>query len=389
MDRLEAMSVLLSVVEAGSISAASRKLRVPLATVSRKISDLEAHLKVQLLMRSNRQVVLTDAGRSFVAACRRILQDVDDAEREAADEVKVPRGELTVSAPIALGRLYLLPVVVEFLRDYPGIDVRMQLTDRRLNLIDDHIDVALRVGELLDDSLIAKKVGTVRRVVCASTSYLERRGTPMSPDDLKDHDCLTFENTLSAQAWDFMIGGMRKSFPIHSRLVVSTAETAVEAAVAGVGLTRMLDYQIDKQRREDALRVVLEDFGTPAKPVHLIYEQAVYLPLKTRTFLDHAAPRLKEAFRALRTSFVSFAKTGGSVAVQPVADPERYGPYRVKSTHPGGPAARFVVRPKAEELLSDLRLRLRAVPAHAAQQALSTAPMSVVARARPLSLAPV
>ena len=205
MDRLESMSVLLSVVEAGSISAASRKLRVPLATVSRKISDLEAHLKVQLLMRSNRQVVLTDAGRSFVAACRRILQDVDDAEREAADEVKVPRGELTVSAPIALGRLYLLPVVVEFLRVYPRIDVRMLLADRRLNLIDEHIDVALRVGELVDNSLIAKKVGTVRRVVCASPSYLERRGTPISPDDLRDHDCLTFENTLSAQAWNFMI----------------------------------------------------------------------------------------------------------------------------------------------------------------------------------------
>jgi DNA-binding transcriptional LysR family regulator len=299
MDRLESMSVLLSVVEAGSISAASRKLRVPLATVSRKISDLEAHLKVQLLMRSNRQVVLTDAGRSFVAACRRILQDVDDAEREAADEVKVPRGELTVSEPIALGRLYLLPVVVEFLRVYPRIDVRMLLADRRLNLIDEHIDVALRVGELVDNSLIAKKVGTVRRVVCASPSYLERRGTPISPDDLRDHDCLTFENTLSAQAWNFMIGSTRKSFPIHSRLVVSTAEAAVEAAVAGVGLTRMLDYQIDKQRREGALRVVLEVFATPPKPVHMIYEQAAYLPLKTRTFLDHAAPRLKETFRAL------------------------------------------------------------------------------------------
>ena len=299
MDRLEAMSVLLSVAEAGSISAASRKLRVPLATVSRKIADLEAHLKVQLLMRSNRKVVLTDAGRSFVAACRRILQDVDDAEREAADEVKVPRGELTVSAPIALGRLYLLPVVVEFLRNYPDIDVRMLLADRRLNLIDDRIDVALRVGELLDNSLIAKKVGTVRRVVCASPAYLEHRGTPMSPDDLKDHDCLTFENTLSAQAWNFMIGGMRRSFPIHSRLVVSTAEAAVDAAVAGAGLTRMLDYQINKPRREGALTVVLEAFGTPPRPVHLIYEQAAYVPLKTRTFLDHAAPRLKEAFRAL------------------------------------------------------------------------------------------
>jgi DNA-binding transcriptional LysR family regulator len=210
MDRLEAMSVLLAVAEAGSISAASRKLRVPLATVSRKVSELEAHLKVQLLMRSNRQIVLTDAGRSFVAACRRILQDVSDAEREAADEGAIPRGELVVSAPIALGRLYLLPVVVEFLRDYPGIDVRLMLADRRLNLIADHVDVALRVGELLDNSLVAKKVGTVRRVVCASPAYLERRGTPISPADLKDHDCLTFENTLSSQAWNFNICNIQK-----------------------------------------------------------------------------------------------------------------------------------------------------------------------------------
>jgi DNA-binding transcriptional LysR family regulator len=299
MDRLEAMSVLLAVAEAGSISAASRKLRVPLATVSRKVSELEAHLKVQLLMRSNRQVVLTDAGKLFVAACRRILQDVGDAEREAADEGRIPRGELIVSAPIALGRLYLLPVVVDFLREYPGIDVRMMLADRRVSLIDDHVDVALRVGDLLDNSLIAKKVGTVRRVVCASPAYLKRRGTPMSPADLRDHDCLTFENTLSSQAWSFTVDNARKSFPIHSRLVVSTAEAAVDAAVAGVGLTRMLDYQIDKHRREGALTLVLEAFGTPPKSVHLIYEQGAYLPLKTRRFLDYATVRLKEAFRAL------------------------------------------------------------------------------------------
>jgi DNA-binding transcriptional LysR family regulator len=299
VDRLEAMSVLLAVSEAGSISAASRKLRVPLATVSRKVLELEAHLKVQLLMRSNRQVVLTDAGRSFVASCRRILQDVGDAEREASDEGRIPRGELIVSAPIALGRLYLLPVVVDFLRDHPGIDVRMILADRRLDLIGDQIDVALRVGELQDNSLVAKKVGTVRRVVCASPAYLKRRGTPASPADLKDHDCLTFENTMSSQAWNFNIGNVRKAFQIHSRLIVSTAEAAVDAAVAGVGLTRMLDYQIDKQRRAGALTPVLEAFRTPPKSVHLIYEQSTYLPLKTRTFLDYAAPRLKEAFRAL------------------------------------------------------------------------------------------
>jgi DNA-binding transcriptional LysR family regulator len=299
MDLLEAMSVLLAVAEAGSISAGSRKLRVPLATVSRKVSELEAHLKVQLLMRSSRQIVLTDAGRSFVAACRRILQDISDAEREASDKGTIPRGELIVSAPIALGRLYLLPVVVEFLRDYPGIDVRLMLADRRLDLITDHVDVALRVGELLDNSLVARKVGTVRRVVCASPAYLERRGTPTSPADLKDHDCLTFENTLSSQEWNFNIGNIQKSFPIHSRLVVSTAEAAVDAAVAGVGLARMLDYQVDKPRREGALTLVLEAFGTPPKSVHLVYEHGTYLPLKTRRFLDYAAPGLKEAFRAL------------------------------------------------------------------------------------------
>lgn len=236
MDRLEAMSVLLAVSEAGSISAASRKLKVPLATISRKVSELEAHLNVQLLLRSNRRITLTDAGRSFVAASRRILQEVNDAEREVSNEQRVLKGELVLSAPIALGRFHLLPVVIAFLKDYPSMDVRMMLVDRRLNMIEDHIDIGLRVGELHDFSLIAKKVGSVRRVVCASPEYLKRRGTPNSPDELKDHDCITFENTLSAQTWTFNVGKTEQSFPINSRLIVSTAEAATDAAVAGIGL---------------------------------------------------------------------------------------------------------------------------------------------------------
>ena len=201
MDRLEAMSVLLAVSEAGSISAASRKLKVPLATISRKVSELEAHLNVRLLMRSNRQITLTDAGQSFVAASRRILQELNDAEREISGEQKMLKGELVLSAPIALGRYHLLPVVIDFLRDHPSIDVRMMLVDRRLNMIEEHVDIGLRVGDLNDFSLVAKKVGTVRRVVCASPAYLKRRGTPKNPDDLVNHDCVTFENTLSAQTW--------------------------------------------------------------------------------------------------------------------------------------------------------------------------------------------
>jgi DNA-binding transcriptional LysR family regulator len=299
MDRLEAMSVLLAVSEAGSISAASRKLKVPLATISRKVSELEAHLNVRLLMRSNRQITLTDAGQSFVAASRRILQELGDAEREVSDEQKMLKGELVLSAPIALGRLHLLPVVTDFLRDHPSMDVRMMLADRRLNMIDEHIDIGFRVGDLQDFSLVAKKVGSVRRVACASPGYLKRRGVPKTPEDLKNHDCITFENTLSAQTWSFNVGKTEKPFPIHSRLIVSTAETAADAAVAGIGLTRMLDYQIAAQLRAGTLKLVLESFKSPPKPVHLIYEAGRHLPLKIRTFLDYAAPRLKKSMRAI------------------------------------------------------------------------------------------
>lgn len=299
MDRLEAMILLVAVAEAGSISAASRKLRAPVATVSRKISELEKHLNARLLMRSTRNVSLTEAGQSFVAASRRILADLDGAERDAASATKTLRGELVVSAPIALGRIYLLPIITDFLKDHPNIDVRMVLADRRLNLIEDHIDVGLRVGDLNDFSLVAKKVGAVRRVVCASPSYLARRGTPKTPEDLKDHDCITFENTLSAQSWIFKIGKTEKSFPIHSRLVVSTAEAATDAAVSGLGVTRMLNYQIDRPRRAGSLKLVLESFRSPPKPVHLIYEAGRHLPIKIRVFLDFAAPRLKEAMMPL------------------------------------------------------------------------------------------
>jgi DNA-binding transcriptional LysR family regulator len=299
MDRLEAMTLLIAVAEAGSISAASRKLRTPLATVSRKIAELESHLNAQLLLRSTRRLALTEAGRTFVAASRRILADLEDAERDAGSETTRLKGELVLSAPIALGRLYLLPVIAGFLDEHPDINARMMLSDRRVNMIEDHIDVGLRVGELNEFSLVAKKVGTVRRVVCASPSYLARRGTPSTPEDLKDHDCITFENTLSAQSWAFRVGKVDKSFAVHSRLVVSTAEAATDAAVLGLGLTRMLDYQVDRQRRAGSLKLVLEAFRSPPKSVHLIYEGGRHLPLKIRTFLDFAAPRLKQAMLTL------------------------------------------------------------------------------------------
>lgn len=299
MDRLEAMSIFVTVVQTGSISAASRKLGVPLATVSRRIADLERHLKARLFMRSNREIALTEAGRHFVAACQRILQDVGEAERSVSGEYLTPKGELVLSAPIALGRSYLAPVAVEFLGQYPSVDVRLIFADRRLNLIEEHIDIALRVGELQDSSLIARKVGSVRRIVCASPAYLDKFGAPRCPDDIANHCCITFENTISATEWVFPVNDVETSFPIHSRYIVNTAEAALDAAGQGFGLTRLLDYEVAKELRNGALREVMPGYRSEPKPVYLIYEQGAYLPAKARAFLDFAAPRIKRALRSL------------------------------------------------------------------------------------------
>lgn len=298
MDRLEAMSVLLAAVDAGSLSAASRQLGMPLATVSRKVLDLEAHLKTRLLIRSSRRIALTDAGRSYVAACRGILDDVGEAERAAAGEYSTPKGDLLITAPIVFGRLHVLPVIAEFLKAYPDISVRMMLADRVVNLLEEHVDVALRIGELPDSGLMATKVGSIGRVVCASPAYLASRGTPASPRDLVKHDCITFEGLMSPQTWSFRIGKADTPIAVHSRLVVNTAEAAIDAAVAGLGVTRVLSYQTAQARRAGTLAVVLDKFAPAPSPASLVYSGQGLLPLKTRAFLDFAAPLLRERISA-------------------------------------------------------------------------------------------
>lgn len=295
MDRLEAMSILLAVVEAGSLSAAARRLGTPLATVSRKVSELEAHLKVRLLKRSNRQLTLTDAGRSYVAACRRILDDVSEAERVASGEYSAPKGELVITAPIVFGRLHVLPVVSAFLKAYPDIDVRMVLSDRVVHLLDDHVDAAVRIGALPDSSLLALRLGAVRRVVCASPAYLEMRGAIRRPADLLECDCITFDNLMASDSWRFGAGRAEEVVRIRSRLVVNTAEAAIDAAVAGLGVTRVLCYQIVAARKARLLDLLLESFEPPPAPVSLVYAGQGQLPTKLRAFLDFAAPRLKHA----------------------------------------------------------------------------------------------
>jgi DNA-binding transcriptional LysR family regulator len=298
MDRLDAMSMLVAVVDAGSLSAASRALGVPLATVSRKVSNLEAELKTRLLTRSSRQISLTDAGRSYVAACRRILEEVGEAERAASGEYRAPRGDLVVTAPIVFGRLHVLPIVSQFLEMYPDVRVRLLLVDRVVNLIDEHIDVALRIGELPDSNLIAVRVGSIRRVVSASPGYLSARGRPLRPSDLRKHDCIAFEGLESSTAWRFREGRRDIEVAIRPRLVVNTAEAAIDAAIAGLGLTRVLSYQIADAKRSKALSIVLEKFEPEPVPVSLVFGGHGLLPLKTRAFIDLATRRLRAALSA-------------------------------------------------------------------------------------------
>ncbi|WP_205676593.1 LysR family transcriptional regulator [Aquitalea aquatilis] len=292
-DRLEAMSLLVAVVDAGGFSAAARRLALPLATVSRKVADLEAHLGVQLLQRSTRHIALTDAGRSYVEACRRILDDVNETERAATGEYAAPKGDLVITAPVVFGRLHVTPVVVAFLKAFPAINIRLLLSDRISHLLEEHIDLAVRIGPLPDSSLVATRVGEVRQVVCACPEYLAQRGVPVLPEDISAHDCISYEGLAGTQAWAFYRGEQVSLLPIKPRLIVNGAEAALDAACGGLGLTRVLSYQCEPARQAGKVQIVLEDFEPAPWPVSLVYAGQGRLPIKLRAFLDFAAPRLR------------------------------------------------------------------------------------------------
>jgi DNA-binding transcriptional LysR family regulator len=293
MDRLEAMSILLAVVDAGSLSAAARRLGTPLPTVSRKVAELEAHLQTRLLHRTTRQLSLTEAGAAYVAACRRILDDVGEAERIATGEYATPKGELAVTAPIVFGRLHIVPVVAEFLEQYPEIRIKLLLTDRVIHLMEEQVDVALRIGELPDSSLMASRLGTVRSVVCGSPAYLARCGVPARPEELAAHDCISFDVLESRRGWVFGEDASTMSVPLISRLEVNTAEAAIAAATLGAGLVRVLSYQVADAVAHGALDVVLRNYEPAPLPVSLVHKGQAPLPRKLRAFFDFAAPRLR------------------------------------------------------------------------------------------------
>lgn len=302
MDRIETMALFVAIADAGSLAGAARRLRLPVQSVSRKLQALEDHLGARLLTRTTRRLALTEEGRHYVEACRRILADVDEAERGVAGRHDEPRGALAVTAPVVFGRLHVLPALMAFLDAFRGVQARLVLVDRVVDLVEEGIDVAVRIGALPDSSLIALRVGVLRRVICASPAYLAARGVPARPQDLAEHDCITFAGISSTDRWNFRDEGRELSVPVRPRLVVTTAEAAVDAAVAGLGVVRLLSYQVAAAVAEGRLRLILQPFDPPEVPVHLVSLETRFAPARVRAFLDFAAPRLRAQLLALGES---------------------------------------------------------------------------------------
>lgn len=294
MDRFEAMRTLLSAVDGGSLSAASRSLRLPLATVSRRVSDLESRLGAQLLVRTSRRLQLTEEGSAYVAAARRILDELDDAERTVSGEYRAPRGELAVTAPIMFGKLHIAPIVHEFLAAYPDVSVRLILLDGVIDLVEAHVDVALRIGHLPDSALVARRLGDVRWLFCASPEYLDRRGKPDHPLAIAGLDCIAFEGLQRYRDWPFVEDGKARSIALQPRFSVNTADAVIDATSAGLGISRVMSYQAADAINRGEVSPILAPFWTPPIPVHLVYGQRQQQPLKLRAFLDFVTPRLQQ-----------------------------------------------------------------------------------------------
>lgn len=283
MDRLAAIQAFVAVVEQRGFAPAARKLGQSPSVTTRLVASLERHLGVRLLNRTTRSVSLTDAGTRFLAYAQPILQNLAEAERMAASEQAVPAGLLTVTAPLVFGRMHVASVVGQYLRTYGDARAELTLSDRIVNLVEDGIDVAVRIGALPDSGDVVRKVGATRRVLAASPEYCKRRGTPAAPAELAQHDTIAFTGMSSAHTWRFAGG---RDVAVAPRYVTNSADAAIAHAVHDGGIVSALAYQVADEVRRGALRVLLPDFELPPLPIQLVYPSSRFLAAKVRAFVD-------------------------------------------------------------------------------------------------------
>lgn len=300
MDRIDAMRVFVTALDEGSLAGAGRRLGKSPAAVSRAIAFLESYVGTPLLHRTTRAIKLSEAGERYAAACRRVLMDLEEADMLAAGEAAAPRGILTITGPIVSGARILRPIVDAYLDLHPAVKARLLLLDRKLNLVEEGVDIALRIGHLPDSSLVAVRVGEVRQVICAAPSYLANAPPISRPEDLTQHQCIAM-TVFGLDSWSFAPTSnvAARQIQIAPRMIVNTVEAAVGAAIEGHGLTRAFSYQVADEVQDGRLVVVLPEAESPALPVHLITPEGRLSVPKVRAFVDFAVPRLKAEFARL------------------------------------------------------------------------------------------
>jgi DNA-binding transcriptional LysR family regulator len=285
MDRIDAMQAFVAVADLRGFAPAARKLGLSPSGVTRLIAALEDQLGARLLQRTTRSVALTDVGSRYLERARRILADVEEAEGSARDERTRPGGRLVVSAPVGFGRLHVSPIMSEYLKRHGEVSGDLRLSDRFVNLVEDGIDCAVRIGHLADSSLVARHVGEMRRIVIASPDYLGRRGEPDAPEAIASHQTIQFGATTAVPDWHFVRDG-HEIRALTPRLSTNSADAAIQYAEQGGGLTRVLAYQAAEAIKRGRLKIVLANFEQPPLPIHVVYPTSRLLSAKVRTFID-------------------------------------------------------------------------------------------------------
>ncbi len=293
MDRFQLMRVFVAVADEAGFAAGARRLGLSPPAVTRAVAALEEHLGVKLLHRTTRSVRATEAGERYLEDARRILADVAAADEAAAGINAAPRGRLRVTAPVLFGRIFVTPGIVEYLTRYPQTEVSAMFVDRVVNLLDEGLDVGVRIGELPDSSMRALRVGSVRRVVCASPEYLARHGVPSAPAALGNHTIVVSSAGADTASWRFHSPDGVHRVRVKPRLEVTTNDAAVEAACRGFGVTRLMSYQVAPQLKSGELVLVLEDHEPPARPVHIVHREGRQASARVRAFVDLMAERLR------------------------------------------------------------------------------------------------
>ncbi|MDY0831294.1 LysR family transcriptional regulator [Pseudomonas sp. SED1] len=292
MDRFQEMQIFLAVAEEQGFAAAARRLKISPPSVTRAIAAMEARISTQLLSRTTRSLHLSEAGQRYLDDCRRILAELTEAEEAAAGSFSIPWGHLTVTAPVLFGELFVAPILGEYLDQFAQVSINALLVDRVVNMTDEGVDVAVRIGHLQENGQQAIKVGEVRRVVCAAPAYLERHGRPLHPGQLREAKIVTSSSSQLVSEWQFREGSQPLSVAVEPRLVVTANNAAINLARLGWGVTRVLSYQVASDVRAGALEIILQDFEPPALPIQVVFQNSARVPAKINTVVDFLVSRL-------------------------------------------------------------------------------------------------